>query len=70
VAIKSLAAGIIELQKKYIRDSTGILIPNQIAALYFRMGNKEVAEKYAEKVLKTDSRNKDALLLLSTIRKG
>ncbi len=70
VPFKSLALEIIGLQKQYSRDSSGLDIPNKIANLYFRMGNKEIAELYARKVLQADTHNKEASLMLSKIRKG
>ncbi|MEX6688187.1 tetratricopeptide repeat protein [Danxiaibacter flavus] len=66
--IKNLATDIIGLQNKFNRDSVNVEALNQIAGNYYKMGNKDVASKYVEKVLRADSKNKDALLLLSQLQ--
>jgi len=70
LSIKSFAGEILELKKKYAGDSTDLDISNKIAGLYLRMGNKEIAEVYAKKVLRTDKHNKEALLMLSKLGRG
>lgn len=66
--IKNLATDIIGLQNKFKRDSVNVGALNQIAGNYYKMGNKDVAAKYVEKVLQADSKNKEALLLLSQLQ--
>jgi predicted Zn-dependent protease len=70
VAIKSLAGEIMELQRRYELDSADRHLPIQIAELYLKMGNKEIAERYALKVLEADSRNRDAQSLLARVKKN
>ena len=67
--IKYFAQEIIQLQKNYSNDSSNISILSQIAERYFKMGNQDGASKYINIVLKKDSKNKDALGLLSEIKK-
>jgi tetratricopeptide (TPR) repeat protein len=67
--IKYFAQEIIQLQKNYLNDSSNISILSQIAERYFKMGNQDGASKYINIILKKDSENKDALGLLSEIKK-
>jgi tetratricopeptide (TPR) repeat protein len=67
--VKQFAEQVIQLQNAYVRDSANISILNQIANTYFRMDNQDGAAKYVRKVLKADADNKDALALLSLIKK-
>ena len=67
--IRTLAREIIELEKKHFQDPTDPTVSNQIAGKYLEMGDKEAAVKYLEIVLKTDAKNKDALLLLDKIKR-
>lgn len=48
--VKALATEIIRLQKQYAKDTTDTYVLNQIASRYSKMGNKEAASKYLEKV--------------------
>jgi tetratricopeptide (TPR) repeat protein len=67
VVVRQYAADIIQLERTAAKDTSGLSVLNEIAAKYFAMGNKEGAEKYVEKVLKTDPKNKPALLLLGRL---
>lgn len=67
--VKAFAEEILQFQKQYSKDSTDVQILNKIADRYLKMGNKDGAAKYAEKVVKMDSKNKEAILLLSNIKK-
>ncbi len=66
--IKHLATDIIRLQNN-TPDSANIVSLNQIAGNYYKMGNRDVAARYIEKVLHADNTNKEALLLLSQLQK-
>jgi tetratricopeptide (TPR) repeat protein len=68
--VRKYAGEIIVLQKEISKDSTNIPVLKQIAGSYMNMGNKEGAWKYAEKILKVDPKNKEALVLLGQIKKG
>ncbi|HZK65331.1 MAG TPA: hypothetical protein VFC34_14405, partial [Puia sp.] len=70
VPVKRFSEEVIRLEKMVNRDSSDLVILNQIAEKYFAMGNKEGASKYIEKVLKTDPGNKEALMLLEHIKGG
>ncbi|HMH23733.1 MAG TPA: hypothetical protein VK563_18230 [Puia sp.] len=67
--IRALVGEIMDLQKKYSKDSADINIPNQIARKYLEMGNKDAAVKYIERVLKSDEKNEEALSLLAKMKK-
>jgi tetratricopeptide (TPR) repeat protein len=67
--IKKMAEEIVQLQKSHLKDSTNLSILNQIAYRYFRMGNTYGTSKYIDMILKEDSKNKEALLLLDHIKK-
>jgi lysophospholipase L1-like esterase/Tfp pilus assembly protein PilF len=66
--VKTAANEIIQLQRASANDSTNLVLLNRIAHTYFRMGNREGAQKYVEKVLLAAPANADALSLLSLIR--
>jgi tetratricopeptide (TPR) repeat protein len=65
IAIKKLAGEIIALQKTGVMD---IAVWNQIASKYYQMGNRETAIEYLDKVLQTDSKNKEAQTLLAQLK--
>jgi tetratricopeptide (TPR) repeat protein len=67
--VRQIAAEILQLQKAFGKDTADLLVLNQIADKYFKMGNREGAAKYIEKVLKADRGNKIALALLSRFKK-
>jgi tetratricopeptide (TPR) repeat protein len=67
--VRQLAVEVIQLQKGLARDSSNLPILNQIAAKYFEMGNKEGGVQYANKVLRIDPGNKEALSLLARFTK-
>jgi len=68
--VKKYAGEIIQLKKEISKDSTNTAVLKLIANSYMSMGNKEGASKYAEKILKVDPGNKEALALLGQIKKG
>jgi tetratricopeptide (TPR) repeat protein len=67
IAVKEHSEEIIQLERAVAKDSA-VTILNEIADKYFRMGNKLGAEKYLGKVLRTDPKNRDALLLLAWVK--
>jgi tetratricopeptide (TPR) repeat protein len=67
VAVRQYAEDIIQLERTAAKDTSGLSVLNEIAAKYFTMGNKAGAKKYVERVLKTDPKNKPALLLLGRL---
>jgi tetratricopeptide (TPR) repeat protein len=68
--VKKLTGEIIQLQKKYAKDSTDISVLNLIASKYLTMDNKEGASKYVAKILRQEPANKEALILLGQLKKG
>ncbi len=68
--VRKYAGEIIQLKKEFSKDSTNTALIKLIATSYMNMGNKEGASKYAEKLLKVDPGNKEALALLGQIKKG
>ncbi len=67
--VRKYTGEIIELQKEIAADSSNLSVLNLIASKYLTMGNKEGASLYVGKVLKVDPKNKDALSILSQIKK-
>jgi hypothetical protein len=63
--VKNNTEQIIRLQKQYLRDTTNVPVLLQIASSWSAMDNKDGAAKYAKKILRTDPKNKVALLLLT-----
>ncbi len=61
---------IISLKRDIANDPTNLAILKLIAATYLSMGNKDGASKYAEKILKVDPNNKEALAILDQIKKS
>ena len=67
--VKYFAQEIIRLETNYSNDSSNISTLSQIAKSYLKMGNQDGAAKYICMVLKKDRKNKEALTLLSEIKK-
>jgi tetratricopeptide (TPR) repeat protein len=61
--VKKYSEAVIKLKMDYSRDTTNILILNEIGNKYLEMGNKDGAVLYAQKVLRRNPKNKEALLL-------
>ena len=68
--VKKYAAEVIGLKREFEKDSTNLPVLNLIATTYLNMGNKDGAEKYINKILKADPKNKTALIMLEQIKKG
>jgi tetratricopeptide (TPR) repeat protein len=68
IAVKAYAEEVIQLERAVAKDSA-VAILNEIADRYFRMGNKLGVAKYLGKVLRTDPKNRDALLLFERVKK-
>jgi tetratricopeptide (TPR) repeat protein len=66
--VRQFATQILQLQKVAGKDTVNLQVLNQIADKYFRMGNREGAVKYIEKVLRRDPENKDALSLQERLK--
>ena len=67
--VRQFTEEILQLQKEAGKDTADLPVLNQIAGKYVKMGNREGASKYIDKVLKADPGNKDALALLSMLKK-
>lgn len=67
--VKNSATKIMELENVFSKDSTNKSAPLQIADLYFKMQNKEGAEKYALKVIALDPGNTEARKIISELGK-
>lgn len=67
--VKDCLLQVLELQTKAAREPANIGLLNQIAGLYYRMGNKEGAVLYVEKVLQVSPGNRDALTMQSQLKK-
>ena len=63
--VRNAATKIMELEDIFSKDSTNKSAPLEIATLYFKMQNKEGAEKYARKLLALDPRNIEAKEIIS-----
>jgi tetratricopeptide (TPR) repeat protein len=61
--VKAAASAISRMQKELAADSANLTLLNRIASAYFKMGDKEAAQKYVGKVLRADPKNVDALSL-------
>jgi tetratricopeptide (TPR) repeat protein len=68
--VKKYAGEVIGLKREFEKDSTNLPVLNLIATTYLNMGNKDGAEKYINKILKADPKNKTALIMLEQIKKG
>ncbi|MGF7039228.1 hypothetical protein [Mucilaginibacter lappiensis] len=67
-AVKDYTQQIIHLKEAYTASPLAIPILNRIAQTYYKMDNTDGAYKYAEEVLKADSKNSEALILLAQIK--
>lgn len=67
-AVKDYTQQIIHLKEAYVASPMAVPILNRIAQTYYKMDNTDGAYKYAEEVLKADSKNSEALLLLAQIK--
>ncbi|CAL1517980.1 hypothetical protein [Chitinophaga sp. MM2321] len=67
--VKTYLLQVLQLQEEAARQPLNVTVLNQIAAKYYRMGNKDGAALYVEKVLHTAPADKDALLLQSQLKK-
>lgn len=67
--VKDCLLRILQLQTVVAREPANITVLNQIAGLYLRMGNKDGAEIYVEKVLQASPGNRDALNMQSQLKK-
>ncbi|HWV65044.1 hypothetical protein [Chitinophaga sp.] len=67
--VKDCLLQILELQTVAAREPANIAVLNRIAGLYYRMGNKDGAELYIEKVLQASPGNRDALNMQSQLKK-
>jgi tetratricopeptide (TPR) repeat protein len=65
--VKKFSEAVIKLEKDYSRDTSNIPVLNEIGNKYLEMGNKDGAVIYAQKVLRRNPENKDALLLQQKI---
>ena len=68
--VKKYTGEVISLKREFEKDSTNLPVLNLIATMYLNMGNKDGAEKYINKILKADPKNKTALIMLEQIKKG
>lgn len=67
--VKAMLMQILQLQQVAAKEPGNLAVLNEIADRYFKMGNKEAAELYIEKVLQTSPANKEALALQSQLKK-
>jgi tetratricopeptide (TPR) repeat protein len=67
--VKDCLLQILELQTKAAREPANVDVLNQIAGLYYRMGNKDGAVLYVEKVLRASPGNRDARTMQSQLKK-
>ena len=66
--VRQFAGEILQLQKVAGKDTANLAVLNQIADRYFKMGNRESASGYIDKVLRIDPSNKEALALKGRLR--
>jgi len=66
--VKVLVKQILDLKNILHNDTNNLAVMNQVAGKYIEMGNREVAGKYLEKVLKIDAGNKEALSLQAKLK--
>jgi tetratricopeptide (TPR) repeat protein len=67
--VRQLTAEIIRLQGKAGKTGIGPAILNPVVDRYIKMGNSDGAASYLEKVLRSDPENKNALMLLTRLKK-
>jgi tetratricopeptide (TPR) repeat protein len=66
--VRQYAGEIAQLQRISGKDTANLPVLNQIADKYFRMGLREEASRYVDKILKLDPGNKEALSLSNLIK--
>jgi len=69
VPIRPLVEEIIQLQNQYAKDSSAVVPLNKIATDYLKMGNRDGASIYVDKILRKDRGNKGALEILAVLNK-
>ncbi len=67
--VRQLTEEIIQLQSNAGKTGLGPAMLNPVVDRYIKMGNNEGAASYLEKVLRSDPENKNALLLLTRLKK-
>jgi lysophospholipase L1-like esterase len=67
-AVKGYIQQVISLKQIYAANPKALPVLNRIAQTYYKMDNTDGAQKYAEEVLKTDSKNIEARQLLEQIK--
>lgn len=60
---------ILQLQQVVAKEPANVAVLNQIAGLYFKMGNKDGAALYVGKVLQTAPGNREALAIQDQLKK-
>ncbi len=68
-SVRILAIQINELKRELYSDSINQELLNKVAAKYFEMGNRAVADKYVKKVLTINASNPDALQMQAQLKK-
>ncbi|MBS0032267.1 hypothetical protein ACTJJ0_33860 [Chitinophaga sp. 22321] len=68
--VKASLMQVLQLQQVAAREPANMAVLIEIADRYFKMGNKEAAELYVEKILQASPRNKEALALQSQLKKA
>jgi tetratricopeptide (TPR) repeat protein len=68
--VKKYTGEVIGLKKEFDKDSTNLPVLSLIANTYMNMGNKDGAEKYINKILRADPKNKPALIMMEQVKKG
>lgn len=66
--LKNMVSEIMTLKQNLRTDTTNLNVANQIALTYLKFANTQAAQKYINKVLKADPKNKNANLLLEKIK--
>lgn len=67
--VRQLTTEIIQLQRNAAKTNISPAILNPVVDRYIKMGNSDGAATYLEKVLRSDPENKNALLLLTRLKK-
>lgn len=67
--VRQLTTEIIQLQSNAGKAGLGPAMLNPVVDRYIKMGNSDGAATYLEKVLRSDPENKNALLLLTRLKK-
>ena len=69
ISVKSALLQVLELQKQAATEPGNVDILNRIAEKYYKMGNKDGAEMYVQKVLRAAPGNREALALQDQLKK-